>query len=747
MSRGRQLVNLALQKKSDNVVLEKDSDVSMWENTEALAETQLSEALLHDVIFDNNNCDLFELPCNPEDIVISNNLLSFEDECDNKTCKLVDYSSSDQEALEKSVEKDRDTIEETSDNAVEATSENFKAIEESDTSAEENNNYNNISEGQSEGEFTESTSSSENESPVFFRGKRQKKLESAKERNKKSRLMGESYMSYRNIEKKKKEVLPNPCFKKRCNNKCHNFTEDERKELFRAFWAIKSNAEKHSFINGCVNVVAVKRKRTASEHSRRGLTYQYFLMSGKCQQRVCLQFLLNTLNITQKYVRNSLEGKIRANSDLRGCHEPKHSISSEQMDEFKLFIENLPAVPSHYCRGSSKKLYLPAEIKTFANLYRMYTETVKEKHKNPISMACFRKYLKRDYNIGIHVPKKDKCAKCERFKNIPKEMATEKENTEYLNHQKEKNEAKIAFLNDQNYSTQEKFLVATFDLQKVLSTPHGQNMMYGFSRKYAVYNFTIYESKSQNGYCYLWGERDGKRGVIEICSHLYNYLSYVDVTGEYERISFYCDNCPGQNKNKFILAMLAYFLKNTKNIKEISLTYLVAGHTYMPVDSMHAVIEKYASKINVQAPSEWPTIIRNTRRKPKPYEVTVCTKSAFKDWKTIAPKKLKSKEGSEVKFLDIKRVKMTKSGLPFIEIKKTYDTDESPELVELSIRPLKEIPCAYLSDLPINKKKLDNLLDLCKKLIIKKEYHSEYFSLSSNASVPDILNESDIEDL
>lgn len=33
-------------------------------------------------------------------------------------------------------------------------------------------------------------------------------------------------------------------------------------------------------------------------------------------------------------------------------------------------------------------------------------------------------------------------------------------------------------------------MVASFDLQKVLSTPHGDSMLIGFSRKYAVYNFT-----------------------------------------------------------------------------------------------------------------------------------------------------------------------------------------------------------------------------------------------------------------
>lgn len=44
---------------------------------------------------------------------------------------------------------------------------------------------------------------------------------------------------------------------------------------------------------------------------------------------------------------------------------------------------------------------------------------------------------------------------------------------------------------------------ASFDLQKVLNTPHGNNMLLFYSRKYAVYNLCFYESITRNGFCFI----------------------------------------------------------------------------------------------------------------------------------------------------------------------------------------------------------------------------------------------------
>lgn len=86
----------------------------------------------------------------------------------------------------------------------------------------------------------------------------------------------------------------------------------------------------------------------------------------------------------------------------------------------------------------------------------------------------------------------------------------------------------------------------------------------------------------------------------------------------------------------------------------------------MPVDSVHAVIEKYISKMNIQAPSECPTIIRNARRRPKPYEVIPVHFGEFLNWKGLTytvPKRLKTSEEKEIKISEVTRAKFSKKNL------------------------------------------------------------------------------------
>jgi len=82
----------------------------------------------------------------------------------------------------------------------------------------------------------------------------------------------------------------------------------------------------------------------------------------------------------------------------------------------------------------------------------------------------------------------------------------------------------------------------------------------------------------------------------------------------------------------------------------------------MPVDSVHATIESNLKNKFVWAPSEWPTIMVNTRINPKPYEVFTMSHDDFMDFKllqrTLFPK-LNFKNGK--KFSDVKKVYFSKS--------------------------------------------------------------------------------------
>lgn len=85
--------------------------------------------------------------------------------------------------------------------------------------------------------------------------------------------------------------------------------------------------------------------------------------------------------------------------------------------------------------------------------------------------------------------------------------------------------------------------------------------------------------------------KEGRMKSVQL--PIFKYLKNIDMKGNVHKIAFYCDNCPGQNKNHNMLSMLHHFLlKCMKNIKIITINYLFADHSYMPVDSIHAYMDK-----------------------------------------------------------------------------------------------------------------------------------------------------------
>lgn len=105
----------------------------------------------------------------------------------------------------------------------------------------------------------------------------------------------------------------------------------------------------------------------------------------------------------------------------------------------------------------------------------------------------------------------------------------------------------------------------------------------------------------------------------------------VDDKGLFKEISLYCDSCPGQNKNHFMLSMLHHFVSSLKNIRCLTINYFLLVHTYMPVDSVDACIDKNIKKKTGWVPSEWSTIIRNSRTNVSPYNTTIFKHAYFLD--------------------------------------------------------------------------------------------------------------------
>lgn len=87
---------------------------------------------------------------------------------------------------------------------------------------------------------------------------------------------------------------------------------------------------------------------------------------------------------------------------------------------------------------------------------------------------------------------------------------------------------------------------------------------------------------------------------------------------------FYCDNCGGQNKNKYVVSMLMYCVM-TLNIPSIAIKFLTVGHTQNEGNSIRTRIESEAKRIlksgPIYEPCQWVSIIKCAKKSGKPYIV------------------------------------------------------------------------------------------------------------------------------
>lgn len=298
-------------------------------------------------------------------------------------------------------------------------------------------------------------------------------------------------------------------------------------------------------------------------------------------------------------------------------------------------------------------------------MYKIYKKIYTYKGIDIVSERVFRSIFNELFNIGFHVPKKDKCLK---FLKYEQNIGNPEIEEEKKQHELEKTESYNRFKAHQNIQKSDpSTLCASFDLQKVLNTPHGESMLLFYSRKLAVYNFCIYENGTRNVNCYYWDESNGKRGANEIATILNKYIHTVDERGTVKNLLLYCDCCPGQNRNRIIMAMLHTTLQTCNNIKTIQMNFLLTGHTYMPVDSNHAVIERNLKNTIIYAPSQWYTVFTIARQDPKPYNVEFMQFKDFSRWDSISEKYFKGNITGKISKMRVVTFQKKKDNVIFVK--------------------------------------------------------------------------------
>ena len=111
--------------------------------------------------------------------------------------------------------------------------------------------------------------------------------------------------------------------------------------------------------------------------------------------------------------------------DGRGKHCNHHRVSSEDKENVLAHIISFPLVDSHYyCRPKTNKKYLESGLK-IEKMYDLNKRNFIENERPFVKSSYYRFIFNTCFNIGFHVPKTDRCERCEEMKIKGKEIVAD----------------------------------------------------------------------------------------------------------------------------------------------------------------------------------------------------------------------------------------------------------------------------------------------------------------------------------
>lgn len=160
-------------------------------------------------------------------------------------------------------------------------------------------------------------------------------------------------------------------------------------------------------------------KKTIGTDSHRKYTMEYNLKStdGRVYP-VCKNMFLSTLGLKEWSVLNwgtpPTKSARLPQTEVKLINKParKTTVRGGQV-LLEQFLDDLPKLPSHYCRKSSQNIYLePMFGNTMAEVFKVYTNFWSENGgvKSVLRFSFEQTMMRR--KISTQLPKKDKCDLC-----------------------------------------------------------------------------------------------------------------------------------------------------------------------------------------------------------------------------------------------------------------------------------------------------------------------------------------------
>lgn len=596
----------------------------------------------------------------------------------------------------------------------------------------------------------ESTPSS---SKIIGRKRRRRRDEWKDIKRKCLKNMGKAYLSRNGVQRDGK-ILKQPC-PVTCRLKCfQKFDAQQRERIFNSFWRIGDHCRQWDYIVNHTEVGDTKYPSTTKLVSRRKKSIKYCLPLIESNSDipnkvfVCKTMFLNTLSVGERTVQTALakwsSGGGSVSPDRRGGTRTI-VIDDEIKQDVLRHVKTFQPVESHYVRKDTTKIYLDSDL-TFTKMFSLYNEWCITENitKKATTVRQYRDIINQNLNISFHKPKKDICNECHIY-NTNKDTMTEEEKQKQELHMSNKIKAREMKASDKKEALESggKIVTACFDFQKILNCPHGNVGLFYYKRKLSIYNFTIFDLASQEGFCYMWPESNGKHGACEVASCLSKFIE-TKVSQGAKEFRFWSDNCAGQNRNRIVFAFYTYAAKKYKIT--IVHRFLERGHTQNEADSVHALIERNAKNKLIYTPAQWFALVRWSKVKPPNYTVIEMSFTDFYNYKVLLDGRnwAKNTKNQKISWTKIREVQVVSNEPYILNYRYSFEEDNVMNLLTKkgyssrrknhSLLDTEVLEQCYTDHLPITLAKFNDLLSLCQGRIIPQEYHTFYQQLSHSGT-------------
>ena len=121
---------------------------------------------------------------------------------------------------------------------------------------------------------------------------------------------GKEYVTKTGQDKAEKKIKVSTCSPENCHNQCYDISPEKKQAIFNHFWGLSKNRQKDWLVSNSKRQ-ETKRKRCQDINSREHWTSHYYINEGEGKRKMCLKFMLSTLDIKQKFLHNVISTAIQ----------------------------------------------------------------------------------------------------------------------------------------------------------------------------------------------------------------------------------------------------------------------------------------------------------------------------------------------------------------------------------------------------------------------------------------------------